>query len=357
MSDFSPASSASGLCAGLVMVDIAGTVLDDSDRALLGDPHVGGLILFARNVRDAAQVRALTAEIRALRPDLLIAVDQEGGRVQRLRDGFVRLPPMAALGRRYEEDAAQAISDSHMLGQLMAEQVLACGIDLSFAPVLDLDYGRSEVMGDRCFHATEEGVIALAGAFAAGMQQAGMAATGKHFPGHGYAEADSHLALPEDPRTLDQLRGADMRPFARLAAQLDGIMPAHILYPAVDPQLPAGFSRTWLQQVLRAELGFAGVIFSDDLAMAGAAMAGSYAERARAALLAGCDMVLVCNDRPGALEVVRYLAREGDNLALPAAPVPAHTLRAREGHRLNATEFDDACALAEALCDEAEHAG
>ena len=344
-----------GARSGLVMVDIAGTTLDDSDRALLAHPSVGGLILFSRNVRTPEQVRALTEAIRAERPELLIAVDQEGGRVQRLREGFTRLPPMAALGRRYDDDPDAAMSDAHLLGQLMADEVMACGIDISFAPVLDMDYGRSKVMGDRCFHDTAEGVIALAGAFSAGMQWRGMSATGKHFPGHGYAEADSHHALPRDERDLTSLRATDLVPFSRLAAQLDGIMPAHILYPAVDQQ-PAGFSRIWLQDILRGELGFAGVIFSDDLAMAGAAFAGGYAARARAALEAGCDMVLVCNDRNGANEVLRYLDSldsGNEKLSLPGTPVRATTLRAREGHRLTPTERRDAEALAGALCEEA----
>ncbi|MBZ2188050.1 beta-N-acetylhexosaminidase [Alcanivorax sp. JB21] len=334
------------------MLDIAGTALDDTDRTLLANPLVGGLILFARNIHDRAQLCALTADIRALRPDILIAVDQEGGRVQRFRDGFVRLPPMAALGKRYEDDAEQALVDSRLLGRLMAEEVLACDVDISFAPVLDIDHGRSDIMGDRCFYHDAEGVSALAGAFVAGMQDAGMAATGKHFPGHGYAEADSHLALPVDERDMTALRKADLVPFARLAQQLTGIMPAHIVYESMD-DMPAGFSRFWLQQVLRAELGFSGVIFSDDLSMAGAAMAGGYPERARAALEAGCDMVLVCNDRPGALQVLRFLESELSTLALPAAPVSARCLLAGEGRRMTGSEREDAEALAEALCTEA----
>ncbi|MCH8544748.1 MAG: beta-N-acetylhexosaminidase [Alcanivorax sp.] len=352
MSDSHKTSRQMPACPGLVMLDIAGTSLDDTDRTLLANPLVGGLILFARNIRDRAQLCALTAEIRALRPDMLIAVDQEGGRVQRFRDGFVRLPPMAALGKRYDEDAEQALADSWLLGRLMAEEVLACDVDISFAPVLDIDHGRSDIMGDRCFYHDAEGVTALAGAFVAGMQDAGMAATGKHFPGHGYAEADSHLALPVDERDMAALRGQDLIPFARLAQQLTGIMPAHIVYDAVDP-LPAGFSRLWLQQVLRAELGFNGVIFSDDLSMAGAAMAGGYPERARAALEAGCDMVLVCNDRPGALQVIRFLETRLPALDLPAQPVAASCLLASAGTRMSGGERAEAQALAEALCTEA----
>lgn len=281
---------------GSLMLDIAGTWLTAEDRQILRQPQVGGLILFARNIEHPRQVRELAAAIRALRPDLLLAVDQEGGRVQRLRQGFVRLPAMRAIA-----DNPEAEWLAEQCGWLMATEVLAVGLDLSFAPVLDLDHQRSAVIGSRAFEGDPERAAALAGAFIRGMHAAGMAATGKHFPGHGWAEADSHVAIPRDERSLEQIRASDLMPFARLSRQLGAVMPAHVIYPQVDAQ-PAGFSRFWLQQILRAELGFDGVIFSDDLSMAGAHVAGDAAARIESALGAGCDMGLVCNDR-GAAEL------------------------------------------------------
>ncbi|WP_177523057.1 beta-N-acetylhexosaminidase [Pseudomonas sp. v388] len=281
---------------GSLMVDVAGTWLTAEDRQFLRQPEVGGLIIFARNIEHPRQVRELSASIRAIRPDLLLAVDQEGGRVQRLRQGFVRLPAMRAIA---------ACPNAELLaehcGWLMATEVLAVGLDLSFAPVLDLDHERSAVVGTRAFEGDPERAAQLAGAFIRGMNMAGMAATGKHFPGHGWAEADSHVAIPTDERSLDEIRAHDLVPFARLSAQLAAVMPAHVIYPKVDPQ-PAGFSRRWLQDILRTELQFDGVIFSDDLSMAGAHVVGDAASRIEAALSAGCDMGLVCNDR-GAAEL------------------------------------------------------
>ena len=304
---------------GSLMLDVAGTWLDPSDRHLLRQPEVGGLILFARNTESPAQVRELVRSIRALRPDMLIAIDQEGGRVQRLRRDVLRLPPLGDIGALADGLAEQV---AHQAAWLMATEMLACGIDISFAPVLDLDFGASSVIGDRSFHASAEVVVALVGAFIDGMRDAGMAATGKHFPGHGFVQGDSHLELPVDHRSLDDIRAQDMVPFVKLSDRLAGMMLAHIVYDQVDSQ-PAGFSSIWLRQVLRDELGYRGLIFSDDLSMVGAAGAGSYAERAAAALNAGCDMVLVCNDRAGAIEVLNYLDRR------PATPVvPASTMRA-----------------------------
>jgi beta-N-acetylhexosaminidase len=279
---------------GSLMLDIQGTWLTAEDRRILRQPEVGGLILFARNIEDPRQVRELCAAIRAVRPDLLLAVDQEGGRVQRLRNGFVRLPAMRALATN--EDAEQL---AEHCGWLMATEVLAVGLDLSFAPVLDLDHQRSAVVGSRSFEGDAELATRLAGAFIRGMDAAGMAATGKHFPGHGWAEADSHVAIPVDERSLDQIRAKDLIPFQRLSRQLAAVMPAHVIYPQVDAG-PAGFSRRWLQEILRGELGFDGVIFSDDLSMAGAHVVGDAASRIEAALNAGCDMGLVCNDRASA---------------------------------------------------------
>jgi beta-N-acetylhexosaminidase len=279
---------------GSLMVDIAGTWLTSEDRQFLRQPEVGGLIIFARNIESPRQVRELSASIRAIRPDLLLAVDQEGGRVQRLRQGFVRLPAMRAIA-----DNPNAEFLAEQCGWLMATEVLAVGLDLSFAPVLDLDYRRSAVVGSRAFEGDPERAALLAGAFIKGMNDAGMAATGKHFPGHGWAEADSHVAIPTDERSLETLRASDLVPFARLSKQLAAVMPAHVIYPQIDNQ-PAGFSRRWLQDILRGELGFDGVIFSDDLSMAGAHVVGDAASRIEAALTAGCDMGLVCNDRAAA---------------------------------------------------------
>lgn len=279
---------------GSLMLDIHGTWLTAEDRRILRQPEVGGLILFARNIEDPRQVRELCASIRAVRPDLLLAVDQEGGRVQRLRNGFVRLPAMRALA---DNDNAEQLAEH--CGWLMATEVLAVGLDLSFAPVLDLDHQRSAVVGSRSFEGDAELATRLAGAFIRGMDAAGMAATGKHFPGHGWAEADSHVAIPVDERSLDEIRARDLVPFQRLSKQLAAVMPAHVIYPQVDAG-PAGFSRRWLQEILRGELGFDGVIFSDDLSMAGAHVVGDAASRIEAALNAGCDMGLVCNDRASA---------------------------------------------------------
>ncbi|WP_160287726.1 beta-N-acetylhexosaminidase [Pseudomonas knackmussii] len=279
---------------GSLMLDIGGTWLTAEDRQILRHPEVGGLIIFARNIESPRQVRELSAAIRAVRPDLLLAVDQEGGRVQRLRQGFLRLPAMRAIA---DNENAERLAEQ--CGWLMAIEVLAVGLDLSFAPVLDLDHQRSAVVGSRAFEGNPERAAQLAGAFIRGMHAAGMAATGKHFPGHGWAEADSHVAIPEDERSLDELRRSDLIPFQRLAGQIDAVMPAHVIYPKVDAG-PAGFSRRWLQEILRGELGFDGVIFSDDLSMAGAHVVGDAASRIQAALNAGCDMGLVCNDRGSA---------------------------------------------------------
>lgn len=332
------------MTAAVVMLDVAGTELDASDRDVLRHPAVGGLILFARNYQNRDQLMALTAAIRAERPDILIAVDQEGGRVQRFRDGFTRLPPMAALGRWHDQSPDAALDGAYQLGRLMAEELIACDVDISFAPVLDLDYGVSSVIGDRSFHADPEALTALAAAWIDGMAAAGMAATGKHFPGHGFVEADSHLELPRDSRPLAALEAADLRPFAALSQRLQGIMPAHVVYDAVDSQ-PAGFSRIWLD-LLRQQLGFAGVIFSDDLTMEGAAAAGDYAARTAAALDAGCDMVLVCNQRAAALQVL-----DAVTALQPSARVPASGLRAVPQAPMTAAQRQLAQALAARLIE------
>ena len=288
---------------GSLMMDIAGTWLTAEDRQMLRQPEVGGLIIFARNIESPRQVRELCQSIRAVRPDLLLAVDQEGGRVQRLRQGFLRLPAMRAIADNHNAEVL-----AEQCGWLMATEVLAVGLDLSFAPVLDLDHQRSAVVGSRAFEGDPQRATTLAAAFIRGMHQAGMAATGKHFPGHGWAEADSHVAIPVDERSLDEIRACDMQPFKRLASTLDAVMPAHVIYPQVDEQ-PAGFSRRWLQDILRGELGFDGVIFSDDLSMAGAHVVGDAGKRIEAALAAGCDMGLVCNDRAAAELALSALQR------------------------------------------------
>ena len=329
----------------LLMLDLEGLQVSDVEKDLLSHPGTGGLILFTRNYQDRQQLAELVRQIRAVRPEILIAVDQEGGRVQRFRDGFVRLPPMAALGRRYDQTPQLAMAEASLVGELMASELTELDIDLSFAPVLDLDYGTSTVIGDRSFHGDADAMIALAGAFIDGMSAAGMAATGKHFPGHGHVVADSHLELPVDPRPLAEIEAADLRPFVALAQKLDGIMPAHVIYSAVENQT-AGFSRYWLQSRLREQMGFRGVIFSDDLSMAGAHGVGGYAERARAALAAGCDMVLACNNRTGAEQVLDFLA------GTPfSGQVPASGLRARPRRPMETTKRHAATELAAALTE------
>lgn len=280
---------------GALMLDIAGTTLTQEDIQLLTAPQVGGVILFARNIESPAQVRALTDHMRQIRPDILIAVDQEGGRVQRLKTGFSLLPAMGRFGELYATEPKRALELAEKCGWLMATEVLAVGIDFSFAPVLDLN-DVSDVIGDRSFATNMDDIIPLASAFLSGMKRAGMASTGKHFPGHGSVKADSHVAAAIDSRSLDEIRQKDMQSFVQLQPQLDALMPAHVIYDQVDPN-PAGFSEFWIQKILRQELGFDGVLFSDDLSMQAACVAGGADARIQAALKAGCDMGLVCNDR------------------------------------------------------------
>lgn len=293
---------------GPLMIDVQGTSLTDVESQRLRHPLVGGVILFARNFVHPQQLATLTAEIHALRsPPLLIAVDHEGGRVQRFRDGFTRLPPCAAYGRCYADDPGRAIADAEAGGRVMAGELRTLGIDFSFAPVVDVDIGISEVIGDRAFHRDPAIIGALATAFMRGMHAAGMAAVAKHFPGHGSVAADSHHAVPVDGRPMHDIETLDLPPFVQLvAAGVEGIMPAHVIYPQVDPA-PAGFSAFWLKSVLRQRLGFDGVIFSDDISMAGAAVAGDATQRANAAIDAGCDMVLICNDPQAAARVMEEL--------------------------------------------------
>lgn len=285
---------------GALMLDVEGTTLTSDDEKLLQEPQVGGVILFARNVESPAQVRALTDHMRDVRPDIIIGVDQEGGRVRRLRDGFSPLPPMGRLGELFESQPLQALTLAEQCGWLMATEVLAVGIDVSFAPVLDID-DVSQVIGDRGFHKNIYGVTALSQAFMHGMKQAGMATTGKHFPGHGSCAPDSHVADAIDERTLDEIIHQDMQPFVRNLHMLDALMPAHVIYPKVDSK-PAGFSSVWLQDILRKQLNYDGVLFSDDLSMKAAHTAGGVDARVHAAVTAGCDMALVCNNRDSALQ-------------------------------------------------------
>lgn len=299
------------------MLDIAGTTLSEEDRKLLLHPHVGGVILFSRNYESIEQLHQLVREIHALRePRLLVSVDHEGGRVQRFRDSFSHIPPARLFGQIYEQDHHRARALTRQAGWLMAIELRAMDIDFSFAPVLDIDYGVSEVIGDRAFHHKPEVVAELAHAWMQGMADAGMAATGKHFPGHGAVEADSHKAVPVDSRDYQDIYQHDILPFRRMIGYgLTAIMPAHIIYDKVD-RLPAGFSPVWLKQILRERLQFQGVIFSDDLDMEGASVAGErYSARARSALQAGCDMVLVCNNRDAAVEVLESLGDYEDPVA------------------------------------------
>jgi len=287
---------------GPVMLDVEGTQLREEERQLIARPEVGGVILFARNTPDAATTQALIQQIRACRPDVLVAIDQEGGRVQRLKEGVTQIPPMAAFGRQFAESPEAALALTQDTGWLLGMEMAACGFDLSFAPVLDLDDDQSPAIGSRSFSPDPEVVAALAGAFIEGLHESGMVAVGKHFPGHGGARQDSHHSVAEDPRPLDALRERDLVPFARLAGKLDAVMPAHVVYSAFDDR-PAGFSPSWLG-LLREELGFKGAIFSDDLTMAAAHAAGTPAERAQAAWSAGCDMAVICNAPADAREVV-----------------------------------------------------
>jgi beta-N-acetylhexosaminidase len=311
---------------GPLMVDIAGTELSAEDVRVLAHPMVGSVLLFTRNYSNPRQVAALTAAIRALRtPHLLIAVDHEGGRVQRFREGFTRLPAARLLGRRFDEDRRDALALAQSVGWLMASELRAVGVDFSFAPCIDLDYGVSEIIGDRAFHSDPDTVAALAVATMSGMREAGMAAIAKHFPGHGAVVADSHTALPVDRREFVDLE-ADIRPYRPMIDNnLPGIMAAHVVFPAVDA-LPASLSQRWITGVLRGELGFHGCVFADDLTMAGAAAFGDVMARVDLALAAGCDVLPICNDRHS-VELV--LGRFGANVGSAASQARLVRMRAR----------------------------
>lgn len=290
-----------------LMIDLEGLSLTKADRSRLNSEVVGGVILFSRNYQGLTQLSALMAEIRELRPDILVCVDHEGGRVQRFKEGFTRIPAMSKLGDLYRQDVRLGVELAKDCGWLLASELSVFDIDFSFTPVLDRDYGISEVIGDRAFGSEPEVIEVLASALCEGMREVGMASTGKHFPGHGAVAADSHLAIPYDERSLEEIVSSDGLIFQRLIENgLDAVMPAHVVYSQVDSQ-PAGFSSLWLQEVLRKRFGFDGVIFSDDLGMEGASVAGGFTSRAKSALSAGCDMILVCNNPAGADEVISFL--------------------------------------------------
>jgi beta-N-acetylhexosaminidase len=299
------------------MLDIEGLLLTPADRDLLAEPAVGGVILFSRNYASPSQLSDLVAAIRALRsPPLLIAVDQEGGRVQRFRDGFSAIPPMRRIGREYDRDPDEALELARTAGWLIASELRAVDVDLSFAPCVDLDHGVSEVIGERAFHSNPDAAAALTASFCRGLRKAGMVAIAKHFPGHGAVVADSHEKLPIDRREFGDLLD-DLRPYETLIGHrlLAGVMLAHVVYVETDP-LPAGFSRYWIEDQLRTQLGFDGAVFCDDLAMKATMEFGSMPKRAELALAAGCDMVLICNDRPAARVTVATLRDYSNPLSL-----------------------------------------
>jgi beta-N-acetylhexosaminidase len=299
------------LSIGPVILDLLGPELDHEEREILHHPLVGGIILFARNYADPKQVTELCSEIRrATARPILIMVDQEGGRVQRFRHGFAKLPAMGELGQFHAENPKEALQLAETSGWLMAAELLAVGVDISLAPVLDLNKKLNAVVGDRSFSQDPHIVITLAKQLIKGMKKAGMAAVGKHFPGHGSVALDSHLALPIDERSYAEIEQSDLIPFAELISSgINGIMPAHIRFPKVDDN-PVGFSKHWLQTILRKQLHFSGVIFSDDLSMKGSEFAGDYTQRAKTALDAGCDFILACNNRKGAIQIIDNLKTE-----------------------------------------------
>ncbi len=319
------------------MVDIAGTALSTEERVSLSRPAVGAVILFDRNFQDKEQVRSLIREIKSIRtPALLVAVDQEGGRVQRFREGFYRLPAANQFGKMYDHHAGTGLQLARCAGFIMAAELVEVGVDFSFAPVLDCANPASRVIRTRGFHENPRDIALLAGAFIAGMNRAGMKATGKHFPGHGSVVEDSHCTLPVDNRSMDELRKKDLVPYVSLVNQLDGIMTAHIVFNAMDNRA-ATFSRFWLQGILRDELGFRGVVFSDDLSMKGAHQTGDGAERTFRALRSGCDVALICNDPETANAVAAGMknlatARQGRLLSMYASP----------GRKTTAPELDTA---------------
>ena len=329
---------------GPAMIDVAGLELTKADRERLMHPQVGGVILFARNFDTPLQLVRLTQAIRALRhPKLVIAVDHEGGRVQRFKEGFTAIPPMRALGARFDESDAAGLEAAYGCGYVIGAELQAHGVDFSFTPVLDLDHGGSSVIGDRAFHKDAATVAVLAQALQEGLAAAGMNTVGKHFPGHGFVRGDSHHEIPVDERSLAEIEREDLQPFATLArGSMGGVMPAHVIYPQVDDR-PAGFSRVWLQDILRRRLRFDGLIFSDDLSMEGASTAGGVVARAEAALAAGCDMVLLCNDSKGADTLLEGLERRA------IAPTLARRIERMRGRAISGPGLEASAAYLAAM--------
>ncbi|MCK5903388.1 MAG: beta-N-acetylhexosaminidase [Cocleimonas sp.] len=311
-----------------VMFDLAGTELTAEEKEILQHPMIGGLIFFSRNYYNIEQITHLIKTVRdGAKQEILIAIDHEGGRVQRFHEGFTSLPAVAELGKAYDKSQAHGLQLAQQHGWLMAAELKSVGIDFSFTPVLDLDHGISDFMGDRIFHQDPDVLVKLGAAYIKGMHEAGMAATGKHFPGHGAVKADSHIDLPIDHRTKAAIFEKDILPFSQLFLQgLDAVMPSHVIYPNIDDK-PAGFSRIWLQDILRQQLKFDGVIFSDDLGMKAASFAGGYTERAEAALEAGCDMILPCNNRKSIIEIL-------DNVKIKPSAASAQRLDRMKGSAL-----------------------
>jgi len=350
----------SNIARGPIMADVAGFSLTDEEKQRLLNPNVGGVILFRRNFESVAQLKALTAEIHALRtPQLVIAVDHEGGRVQRFIDGFTRLPAMNVLGQQWDDEGEEAAKQTAVtVGWVLATELRACGIDLSFTPVLDLGWGNNQVIGNRSFHADANVVTELALALQQGLNQGGMRSCGKHFPGHGFVEGDSHHVLPEDDRSFSELMAQDMVPFQRLSqAGMAAVMPAHVVYPEVCNK-PAGFSKKWLQTILRQDLGFNGVIFSDDLTMEGAVSEGSISQRAQVSFDAGCDIVLVCN-RPDLVDelLLDFNAPKNTDLAERWAYMAGQGAPADFDATIATAEFKAAQKLVAALATPKDLAG
>ena len=294
-----------------LFLDLDGTSLTQEEKNLLKEPEIGGVILFGRNTESASQVALLIEEIRQINPSLIISIDQEGGRVQRLKNGVALIPAMQTLESVYAKDNQQGLSASREMGYLMASEMRRLDIDISFAPVLDVDYGRNTVIGSRAFATNPQDVTALAKSFISGMREAGMAATGKHFPGHGWADADTHLSGAVDERSFERIWETDLLPFRdAIRNGMEAIMFAHVHYMNCDSD-PAGFSTFWIEKILRQKLGFKGLVFSDDLSMKAAHSAGTYKERATQAIAAGCQILLCCNDREGTLDILQYMKESG----------------------------------------------
>jgi beta-N-acetylhexosaminidase len=333
------------------MIGISGLELTAEEEILLRHPSICGVSLFTRNYASPAQLKGLTAQIHAVRP-LLIAVDHEGGRVQRFREGFTRIPPMRTLGDCHVADPDRALKLAYQIGLVIGHELLSHGVDFSFGPVLDIDHGNSSVIGHRAFHRDAEVVTALALALQRGSHDAGMATVGKHYPGHGFARADSHVELPHDDREYSRLLESDLVPFACLAKEgMECVMPAHVVYGKVDSQA-AGFSRRWLQDILRGELGFDGAIMSDDLGMEAAAFLGGMTARADAALAAGCDIILSCNDPVASAELMAHLGASDMDSATRIAKLAAR--RPKSGLDITAATADVRAFVREVMPEEAQ---